>query len=94
MKQGMMKAMAHKGSTFVEIVAPCPTNYGRRNKIGEGLDELRYCAAHTAIRHGADPPEAGIVPGRPFLVGKFVEADKPTYLEMYAAKAAEMGGAE
>lgn len=94
MKQGMMEAMTHKGFTFVEIIAPCPTNYGRRNKIGDGLDELRYYAQHAAIRHGADPKEAGIVPGKPFLVGKFVEEDKPTYLEMYAAKAAEMGGAK
>ncbi|MFH1609258.1 MAG: thiamine pyrophosphate-dependent enzyme [Candidatus Bipolaricaulota bacterium] len=92
LQKGMMEAMTHKGFTFVEILAPCPTNYGRRNKIGEGLDELRYYADHAVIRHGADPKAAEVIPGKPFLVGKFVEVDKPTYLEMYAAKAAEIGG--
>jgi len=87
-----MEALSHKGFTFVEVLAPCPTNYGRRNKIGEGLDELRYYADRAVIRHGADPKEAAIIPGNPFLVGKFVEEDKPTYHEMYAAKAAEIGG--
>ncbi|MCX7751201.1 MAG: 2-oxoacid:ferredoxin oxidoreductase subunit beta, partial [Candidatus Bipolaricaulota bacterium] len=78
--------------TFVEVVAPCPTNYGRRNRIGEGLDELRYYASHAQIRHGADPKEAELVPGKPFLVGRFVQVEKPTHLEMYAAKVAELGG--
>jgi 2-oxoglutarate ferredoxin oxidoreductase subunit beta len=92
LQRAFMEAMAHKGFTFVEVISPCPTNYGRRNKIGEGLDELRYYANHAIIRHGADPKDAEFVPGKPFLVGKFVELDKPTYQEMYAAKVAEMGG--
>lgn len=92
LQKGLVEALGHKGFTFVEVISPCPTNYGRRNRIGEGLDELRYYASHAMIRHGADPKEAEIVPGRPFLVGKFVDLEKPTYHEMYAAKAAEMGG--
>ncbi|MBC7221146.1 2-oxoacid:ferredoxin oxidoreductase subunit beta [Candidatus Bipolaricaulota bacterium] len=92
LQKGLVEAMAHTGFTFVEVISPCPTNYGRRNKLGEGLDELRYYAEHAVIRHGADPKEAEIVPGKRFIVGKFVEVDKPTYHEMYAAKVAEMGG--
>jgi len=92
LQKGLVEAMAHEGFTFVEVISPCPTNYGRRNRIGEGLDELRYYADHAVIRHGADPKEAEIVSGKPFLVGKFVDVDKPTYHEMYAAKVAEMGG--
>ena len=92
LQRGFMEALSHKGFTFVEVISPCPTNYGRRNKIGDGLDELRYYANHAVIRHGADPKDTAFIPGKPFLVGKFVETDKPTYHEMYAAKAAEMRG--
>ncbi|QAA75909.1 MAG: 2-oxoglutarate/2-oxoacid ferredoxin oxidoreductase, beta subunit [Candidatus Bipolaricaulis sibiricus] len=92
LQRGFVEALSHRGFTFVEVISPCPTNYGRRNKIGEGVDELRYYAAHAMIRHGADPRDAEIIPGKPFLVGKFVESDKPTYHEMYAAKVAEMTG--
>jgi len=90
--KAFVEALSHKGFTFVEVLAPCPTNYGRRNGLGEGLDELRYYREHMVIRHGADPKEADIVPGKPFLVGKFVDIEKPTYLELYKAKVQELGG--
>ena len=91
LQRAMVEAMSRKGFTFVEIISPCPTNYGRRNRLGEGLDEMRYYAEHAVIRHGADPKEADIEPGKDFLVGKFVDMEKPTYLEMYHAKVAELG---
>jgi len=91
--KALVEALSHKGFTFVEVLAPCPTNYGRRNRLGEGLDELRYYREHMVIKHGADPKEADIVPGKPFLVGKFVDIEKPTYLELYRAKVQELGGA-
>jgi 2-oxoglutarate/2-oxoacid ferredoxin oxidoreductase subunit beta len=91
LQHGMMDAMAHKGFTFVEVLAPCPTNFGRRNKIGEGIDELRMYAELATIRHGADPKDTEVVPGRPFAVGTFVNVDKPSYLDMYEAKTARLG---
>lgn len=92
LQKALVEALSHKGFTFVEIIGPCPTNYGRRNRLGEGLDELRYYREHMVIRHGADPKEAEVAPGQPFLVGKFVDIQKPTYLELYQAKAQEMRG--
>ncbi len=92
LQKALVEALSHKGFTFVEIIGPCPTNYGRRNRLGEGLDELRYYREHMVIRHGADPKEAEVALGQPFLVGKFVDIQKPTYLELYQAKAQEMRG--
>lgn len=90
LKEGIKEALTHKGFTFVEIVAPCPTNYGRRNRIGEGLDELRFYRENTVIRHGTDPKAAPLEPGKPILVGKFVDIQKPTHLDLYETKAAEV----
>lgn len=82
-KEAMIEALKRPGFSFVEIISPCPTNYGRRNKIGDGLDELRYYQENTVIRHGSDPRHAGIHPGKEIVVGCFVDEPRPTYLDLY-----------
>ncbi len=83
LKEAMVEAIRKPGFTFVEIVSPCPTNYGRRNRLGEGLDELRYYAERSVIRHGANPAEADLIPGNDIVVGRFVDTARPTFLEAY-----------
>jgi 2-oxoglutarate/2-oxoacid ferredoxin oxidoreductase subunit beta len=82
-KESFVEALQRPGFSFVEVVSPCPTNYGRRNRIGDGLDELRYYQEHTVIRHGSDPKNADLEPGKEIVVGRFVDAPRPTYLELY-----------
>ncbi len=86
LKEAMVEAIEKPGFTFVEILSPCPTNYGRCNGLGEGLDELRYYAQKSVIRHGADPKDADLTLGSEIVVGKFVELDRPTFLEVYEEK--------
>jgi hypothetical protein len=31
-----------KGFSFIEVISPCPTLYQRRNKMGDGLDTMKY----------------------------------------------------
>jgi len=83
LKQAMVEALTMPGFTFVEIISPCPTNYGRRNQLGEGLDELKYYAERSIIQHGADPKHADLYPGSDIIVGRFVEQPRPTFLEQY-----------
>ena len=82
-KESMVEALQRPGFSFVEIISPCPTNYGRRNRIGDGLDELRYYQEHTVIRHGSDPKDADLGPGRDIVVGTFIDEPRPTYLDLY-----------
>lgn len=82
-KEAFVEALQRPGFSFVEVISPCPTNYGRRNRIGEGLDELRYYQENTVIRHGSDPKHADIGPGKEIVVGRFVDTPRPTYLELY-----------
>ena len=79
----MIEALERPGFSFVEIISPCPTNYGRRNRIGDGLDELRYYQEKTVIKHGSDPKFADLGPGREIVVGRFVDQPRPTYLDSY-----------
>lgn len=72
-----------KGFTFIEAIAPCPTGYGRPNKLGSGLDEMRYYRDLSEIRNGADPGEAEIRLGERIVVGTFVDVERPDFMENY-----------
>jgi 2-oxoglutarate ferredoxin oxidoreductase subunit beta len=75
-----------KGFTFVEAIAPCPTGYGRPNKLGAGLDEMRYYREMAEIKNGADLKEADIRLREKFIVGKFIDNPRPDFMELYTTK--------
>ncbi len=79
----MEEALAKKGFCFIEVISPCPTVYGRRNKLGDGLNELKYYRDNSIIHHGIDPKEADIGLGTKIIVGKFLDIERPTFLEYY-----------
>ena len=72
-----------KGFTFIEVIAPCPTGYGRPNKLGAGLDEMRFYKEKSVIRNGADPSTVAIGLRGEIVVGAFVDVDKPDFMENY-----------
>ncbi len=82
LKKSFRKSLTRKGFCFVEIVAPCPTVYARRNRLGTGLDMMRFYHDNSIIKHGANPEEAEIKAGSKILIGKFREVDKPTFTDM------------
>jgi 2-oxoglutarate ferredoxin oxidoreductase subunit beta len=82
LKASIKEALNKKGFTFIEIISPCPTAYGRRNKLGTGLDEMKYYKEHSIIKHGADPAEAELGLGGDIVIGKFKDEPKPTFLDM------------
>jgi 2-oxoglutarate/2-oxoacid ferredoxin oxidoreductase subunit beta len=82
----MGEAFDKKGFTFIEVIAPCPTGYGRPNKLGSGLDEMRYYREMSEERNGADPSEAGISLKGKILVGTFVNKDRPDFMETYKTR--------
>jgi 2-oxoglutarate ferredoxin oxidoreductase subunit beta len=79
----MAEALTKKGFTFVEIIVPCPTLYGRRNRLGTGLDLMKFYHDNTEIRHGEDPAKVDIFFQKKIICGKFVDIkEKPTFLEI------------
>jgi 2-oxoglutarate/2-oxoacid ferredoxin oxidoreductase subunit beta len=79
MKKAMKEALLKKGFSFVEILSPCPTLYGRRNRIGDSLDEMKTYKTRSVIRHGADTKDVDIGMTGPLVVGKFVDRERTTY---------------
>ena len=79
--KAIKEALAKKGFSFIEILAPCPTLFSRRNKLGDGLDQMVYYKENSEIRHGADTRTIPLSFQGKIAVGKFVDIERPTYLD-------------
>jgi len=77
------EAINKKGFSFVEIICPCTTLYARKNKLGTGLDLMKFYRDNAVIAHGTDPRDVDIKFQTQIKVGKFVDIDKPSYLDGY-----------
>ncbi|MFW6111742.1 MAG: thiamine pyrophosphate-dependent enzyme [Candidatus Bipolaricaulota bacterium] len=83
-QKAMEEGLSKRGFSFIEILSPCPTGYGRRNDLGEGIDELKSYQNRAIIKHGSDPGKAEIErdPHSEIIVGKFVDIERPTFSEV------------
>jgi 2-oxoglutarate ferredoxin oxidoreductase subunit beta len=75
------EAISKRGFSFVEVIAPCSTLYARLNKLGDGLDLMKFYHDNSIIKHGADPREIDIDYQSSIVVGKFLDIEKPTYID-------------
>jgi 2-oxoglutarate ferredoxin oxidoreductase subunit beta len=76
------EALHRKGFRFIEVIAPCATLYSRLNKLGTGLDLMRFYHDNAEIKHGADTRGVDIDFQDRIVCGKFVDEERPTFLEM------------
>ena len=77
----LKEAISKRGFSFVEVIAPCSTLYARLNKLGTGLDLMKFYHDNSVIKHGADLNEIDIDYQSKITVGKFVDIEKPTYID-------------
>ncbi|MGQ9708802.1 MAG: 2-oxoacid:ferredoxin oxidoreductase subunit beta [bacterium] len=75
------EALIHPGFSFIEVISPCPTVYGRRNQLGSGLDIVKYYRDRSVVKNEIDTRECDIDYQGTIVVGRFVQKRKPTYLE-------------
>jgi 2-oxoglutarate ferredoxin oxidoreductase subunit beta len=75
------EALGRKGFRFIEVIAPCSTLYARLNRLGSGLDLLRFYHDSAEVRHGADTRELDMGFQEKFICGKFVDSERPTFTE-------------
>jgi len=81
--KSMAEALNKKGFSFIEIICPCSTLYARRNKLGDGLSLMKFYHDNSVIKHGADTRELDIEFQKKIIVGKFIDRERPTFLESY-----------
>lgn len=77
----IQEALNRKGFRFIEVLAPCSSIYARRNKLGTGLDLMKYYYENAEIKHDAPLDELDIGFQTKIVVGKFIDIERPTYFE-------------
>jgi len=75
------EALNKRGFSFIEVIAPCSTLYARLNRLGTGLDIMKYYHDQSIIKHNADTRELNIDFQKPIVVGKFIDRERPTFLD-------------
>jgi 2-oxoglutarate ferredoxin oxidoreductase subunit beta len=83
--KSMREGIKRKGFRFIEVIAPCSTLYARLNKLGTGFDLMRFYHDSAEVRNGADTREVAIRFQDRIVCGKFVDEEKPTFLELMEA---------
>lgn len=80
--RSMAEVFNRKGFCFIEVLSPCPTLYQRRNKMGDGLDAMKFYKEKSKVRHGASTGEVDLSFEGEIVVGKFVDRQRPDYLDV------------
>jgi len=75
----LTEALNRDGFRFVEILAPCSTIYARRNKLGTGLDLMKYYYENSVIDHEAGLEDLDIGFQSKIVVGKFRDEERPSF---------------
>ena len=69
----LKKAITHKGFSFVEVLSPCPTQYGRRNAFRTAFDMVQGLKNTCVSAEKAKEMSAGELAGK-VVVGEFVNS--------------------
>jgi 2-oxoglutarate ferredoxin oxidoreductase subunit beta len=82
LERSILEGLSKRGFSVIEVISPCPTYYGRWNKMGSSLKQMSYYHENSVIRHDANPAEVDISLGGQIVVGRFVDSDKPTFADL------------
>ncbi|MDD4240669.1 MAG: thiamine pyrophosphate-dependent enzyme [Smithellaceae bacterium] len=83
LRSSISEALDKRGFSFVEVITPCPSSFGRRNRMGTALEMLKFYHGRSVIRSDIDPRDASMDIDREIVVGKFVDIERPTFMDHY-----------
>ncbi|MEK7405110.1 MAG: 2-oxoacid:ferredoxin oxidoreductase subunit beta [Acidobacteriota bacterium] len=90
--RSMKEILTKKGFSFIEVLSPCPTLYQRKNKLGDGLDAMKLYKEKSKTRHGTSTLEVPLTSEGEIVVGKFVDRERPDYLDLMRGRLTEQLG--
>lgn len=76
------KALLKPGFSFIEVLGPCPVNYGRRNRE-KSLDTLKLYQERTIIRNHPDITDLAVDFTNRVVLGEFIDTERATCIENY-----------
>jgi 2-oxoglutarate ferredoxin oxidoreductase subunit beta len=82
LQKSLRKALNRKGFSFIEVIVPCFTQYGRRNRKEGSIEMTERLRAIVDIKVGCPPHEAVLdLNNGPAVCGEFVETDGVGFVE-------------
>lgn len=82
-QEAILRSMEKTGFCFIEVLAPCPTSFGRANNIGDGLHEMEIYRERCRIENGASNLEELdidlIDESKSITVGNFVDIERTPF---------------
>lgn len=76
------KALFKKGFSLIEVLSPCPTYYSRPNRLGSGVDMLKYYKENSiqieTARKMLDKEKTGKI-----TIGVLHDIERPEFCEEY-----------
>ena len=78
----ILKEIEHQGFGVVEVLSPCPTNFGRQNRLGSHIDMMKDLKKHAMRIERWDKATPEQREGR-IPIGVLVDRELPRYLESY-----------
>ena len=78
------KAIINKGFSVVEAISQCPTYYGRRNKLGTGVDIMNEQKASAVTVAAAAKLSPEQMEGK-YIIGELHKSEAPEYTARYQA---------
>jgi 2-oxoglutarate ferredoxin oxidoreductase subunit beta len=79
----MALAIRKKGFSVLEVITPCPTIYGRNNRLGSVVNMLKQQRDSLVSMHDVQGMSPEELKGKTVL-GVLADLDKPEYCEEYA----------
>jgi 2-oxoglutarate ferredoxin oxidoreductase subunit beta len=79
----IVEAFQRPGFSVVEVISPCSMYYSRINRLGEGIDMMRFYHENSIIKHGEPTDNLDIDYQSQIIVGKFVDRERPTFMDSY-----------
>ncbi|MDO9547955.1 MAG: thiamine pyrophosphate-dependent enzyme [Candidatus Marinimicrobia bacterium] len=76
------QALTKTGFAVVEVLTPCPTSYGRRNKEGTAVDMMMFQKANSVGLERAQNMSEEELEGK-IITGVFVDKEQKSYLTRY-----------
>lgn len=77
------KGIENKGFSLIEVVTPCPTVFGRRNKRGSAVDMMKWLQANSVNVKRAEKMTKEELQGK-IITGELYHEERPEYTEEYA----------
>lgn len=82
LKDLLKSAVANKGLSLVEAVSICPISYGRKNKLGDAPQMMKWLRDNTVMAKAAEKMEPEKIKDK-IIIGELNNETAPEYTALY-----------